>query len=333
MPRATRARLARWIAIAVPSGLWGVWFLAYSRNDSDAGVVALDTGELIRKVYDGVLGTFEALAFDNRILGVLLAIAFAIHLVWRIRQGLAAAANAIAWSAALLVWWTGLAYSRGALVDSDNFRYVYVGAVFVVLAMIPPKRVKLPEATRSLAAAVAAMVAIGGIVLLHRQEILEGAVMTRNISRGAVTLATIANLGPDAVPDAEKLPITIGLTGAEYREVVDRWGAMPGTEPHARPRSIRRRRATDTRSNPDRHRNRVPPQIRSCAGPSVAALVYTASEPTTVVVRRFGDRPVAVGDVAANGAAVLRLPTLGSVLPWEIGAPGACILALDGLGG
>ena len=73
-------------------------------------MVALDTSELIRKVYEGVLGTFEALAFDNRVLGVLLAIAFAIHLVWRIRQGLAAAANAIAWSAALLVWWAGLAY-------------------------------------------------------------------------------------------------------------------------------------------------------------------------------------------------------------------------------
>ena len=116
----TRARFARWIAIVVPSGLWGIWFLAYSRNDADARL-PLDTTDLIRKVCEGVLATFEALAFDNRILGVLLAIAFAIHLVWRIRQGLAAAANAIAWSTALLVWWAGLAYSRGAWLTPTTF--------------------------------------------------------------------------------------------------------------------------------------------------------------------------------------------------------------------
>ena len=200
--------------------------------------------------------------------------------------------------------------------------------------MIPPKAVRLPDATRSLAAAVAALLAIGGIALLHRQEILEGAVTTRNITRNAVTLATIANLGPDVAPDADRVPRPIGLTGEEYREVVDRWGAMPGTEP---PRDLdqfvvaEHPIALEPAQIPQ---HRVRHRIRSCAsGPSVAALVYTASEPTTVVVRRFGDRPVAVGDVAANAAAVLRLPALGSVLPWEIGAPGACILALDGLGG
>ena len=102
------------------------------------------------------MNTFEALAFGLRPLGILLAIAFAAHLGWRLRQGLVASANVLAWTTALSVWWIGLTYSRGILVDTGTFRYLFVSVVFVVLAMIPPTPLKLPDATRSLTAAVAA---------------------------------------------------------------------------------------------------------------------------------------------------------------------------------
>ena len=40
-------------------------------------------------------------------------------------------------------WWGGLAYSRGAGAVPDNFRYAYVGAAFIVLAMLPPLPLEL----------------------------------------------------------------------------------------------------------------------------------------------------------------------------------------------
>ena len=160
----------------VPSAAWLIWFVAFGEAEArQSSALALTTGQTIREAFEGVVNTFEALAFGIRPLGILLALAFAAHLGWRLRQGLVASANVLAWTAALSVWWLGLIYSRGILADTETFRYVFVGAVFIVLAMIPPKPLKLPDATRSLTAAVAVALAIGVAVLVNRPDIVDQA--------------------------------------------------------------------------------------------------------------------------------------------------------------
>src|SRR5262249_14649546 len=121
--------------------------------------------EYLHPVFDGIRGSFQALAFDNRILGIVLMVAFVVHLAWRCREGLHAALNALAWTAALIAWWGLACISRGSLATPDAIRYVFPGSVFILLALIPVKPLTLSPRLRSPLAA-GALVVIGALIVL-----------------------------------------------------------------------------------------------------------------------------------------------------------------------
>ena len=327
----TRARLGRWIAVVVPSAAWLIWFVGFGEAEArqSSAFAGLTTGQTIREAFEGVVNTFEALAFGIRPLGILLALAFAAHLGWRLRQGLVASANVLAWTAALSVWWIGLIYSRGILADTETFRYLFVGAVFIVLAMIPPKPLKLPDATRSLTAAVAVALAIGVAVLVNRPDIVDQA------ERGRADRPHGQDAGDRRQPGSRGHPRLVpapAVHARAHRQAVPRGhrslGLPAGHTSSRRRRPHRRAGGHPTRAGEESGRAVHPAELVGVRGRAARVRVQTGATPTTVVLVRFGAGPTRIGDLGPNQTAIMTLPGLVSDRAWAVGAPGACVVNL-----
>lgn len=136
----TRAPWRRWIAVALPTLCWGLWWLRYVGDPPLPGnaTPADGLGDLARTVASNVVGSFQQLALGNRVVGVVLLVLFVARGAVLARQGLSGAAGFLAWSAALVTWWLGLALSRGTgAIPSQEFRYAFVAAGFIVIALVP----------------------------------------------------------------------------------------------------------------------------------------------------------------------------------------------------
>jgi hypothetical protein len=246
----TRAGFRRWFAIIVPTAAWLAWWLKYARESYRAPAnVRLDFGHIVRTAFDGIRGSFDALMFGNRILGTALAIVFLLHLGWRLRSGITASANALAWSAALIVWWAMLVYTRGELTNIGSLTERLVGAVFIVLAAIPPERLSLPERWRSPIAAVTLVVVAGLIGLANHGGIADEADARRVSATSTRRALMTANLGAEVVPDSRRFSDLGGLTAGEYRQVIALYG-MPAGSKQGLPTAPEGQMATDVRSSP-----------------------------------------------------------------------------------
>ena len=118
------------------------------------------------------MNSFAALAVGVLPLEIVLAVAFApCTSDIGCSRASSLSANVLAWTSALVVWWIGLLYARGIYLGSETVRYLYVGAVFIVLAAIPPRPLTLPKPARTLQAAVAVVLLIGVVMLVNRPGI------------------------------------------------------------------------------------------------------------------------------------------------------------------
>ncbi len=116
----------RWLAVAVPVLAWTLWWATVARSPRDAAHrTAAQSRDL---VVNGIIRSFDGLVGGNRVLGGMLIVLFVASLAWAMVRGarsvrgrplgsvvagLRSADHQLAWSAALVVWWVGLAYSRG----------------------------------------------------------------------------------------------------------------------------------------------------------------------------------------------------------------------------
>ncbi|MGH8977183.1 MAG: hypothetical protein ACRDV7_03830 [Acidimicrobiia bacterium] len=324
----TRANGRRWVAVLIPSGLWFVWWLAFARNvERLGGFFRLDTRGIVDATIEGARASFEGLSFANSLLGVALIVAFFVLLALRLRAGLAAAAGALAWSAALITWWAGIAYSRGAFVTPHTFRYQVVGAVYIVLALLPPTPLSLPAGWRSWRGAVALALASGAFVLVNHGGIVDQA--ARLTERGEATKRDliVVNLGPGVVPDSHQYGIELGnVTGGEYRHVADVYGIPAGTKPASVDVALVELDAITVKPV------RRPPQPCTAPNNTIPApvgaqlLIHAGNAATDVGVRRFGEEFIAIGRIPMYGAARVSVRGDGSELPWIVSAPGACIM-------
>ncbi len=222
----TRAHVRRWLAILVPTAAWLVWWLKYARDSYRAPAnVRLGVDHMVHTAFDGIRGSFDALMFGNRTLGTVLAIVFLLHLGWRLRSGITSAANAIAWSAALIVWWAMLVYTRGEATEVGSTTARLVGAVFIVLASVPPTRLTLPDRLRSPVAAIALLVVAALFVVVNHSAIRDAAHASRENATATRRQVVIANLGAETVPDSRRFSADLGgLTAGQYRQVIDLYG-------------------------------------------------------------------------------------------------------------
>ncbi|MGI8755187.1 MAG: hypothetical protein ACR2MB_04870 [Acidimicrobiales bacterium] len=267
----TRAPWRRWVAVAVPTAMWALWWLHYSGrakppNTSDR----LGVGGVIRAVAANVVGSFHQLALGNRVVGVVLLagfVAWGIAVIWR--HGLAGGAGVLAWSTALVVWWMGLALSRGRrATPALEFRYAYLAATFILLAAVSSSGTGGGRRTRNLAdgaqegprfggravparilrsvawletipapASAVVVVVVAALLALAVQGDLQRS--SHGLAQAAcsarLTVAT-ADQGPTVVPDDVEAPITMYFVRAgQIRALTARYGHPfpPGEDPAA----------------------------------------------------------------------------------------------------
>ena len=143
-----RPPLRRWLAVLVPSALWACWWLLVADATSPTARDPLTVAQTARVVRDLCLSPFYHAGFGIRPLAAVLLAAFLLHGAMQLRRGLAAGANFLAWSAAMVMWALALVQSRGSGADAGTFRYAYLSLGFALLAVVPASRSAGPSACR-----------------------------------------------------------------------------------------------------------------------------------------------------------------------------------------
>ena len=323
----TRANVRRWAAVVVPTVAWALWWAAVVPHGATPWARTF-TGKL-QFVGEGVFNSFRGLVGWNRPLAVILVLLFLVNLVWQLRAGLRAASHQLAWTAALVAWWAGLAYSRGVFASADAFRYTLSGSVFVVLGFLPAVRVVAPKwLTGPPAAAVGVAVALlvvaanaGGV----NDRFDEAA---RRADKVRINML-VANLGPDVVGD--DVPVPLGgyasLPAGDFRALVARYGAPPGTRPeHPDAALVDLARVGLATAPPDTGQACRLLDAPTEVAPDATVVVRAPDGAVDVEVRRFADEWISLGRLKKGGAAKLKLPALLAGRPWELQATGGCLV-------
>jgi hypothetical protein len=348
-----RAPLRRWLAVLVPSAMYGVWWLLAAEAASPASNDPLSASETARVVVELCLSPFYAVSFHNRPIAYLLMVAFLGQGIAQLRGGLRAGANFLAWTAAMVAWAYALVQSRGGGADVFTFRYVYLSLVFALLAIVPARPIRWPAPVavtnrRWLASAALGILVFGALSAVWvRDDLQEVARRNAELGREADGTMLVLGLGPEVIPDETRIAF-FGFhnphgSARRLRGLMDRYGSpfattpatvdqdlvdlgvvrrsplalgpFPGCEPLTEPIS---QPGLATRGLGE------PPPETLAAGPAVEPLKLWSPERFTLEVRRYGEDWVEVGDVAANHTVVLTLPAMSTEQPWEVRADGAC---------
>lgn len=331
----TRSSRSRWLAVVAPSVLWLAWWRL--EVPPDAGVLSSDRPDELHLVW-GALGhaseSFASLALGDRRAGLVLLAAFLCLAVWRLRHGLDASANVLAWSAALCFWWYGIMRSRWLFLDGPPiFRYELVSVGFIMLAVLPRRpaswagvlvdnRRKTTAATVAVVGLAAALVFSGrpDLQMFAREQALIG-------QANRIRVALIA-VGPHVIPDETAYPVGLGYLDAG--QVRDALSAYPSpTFLEDADQLLLQAAGTRLQPGPEEPQ---PPACSSSSGirsvaPMERLVVHAMSGTTKVEVRRLGERWVPIGRLATGRSAAVVLPQLGFDGDWFIRAQGICFVA------
>lgn len=335
----TRASRGRWLAVLLPAGAWFVWWRAMAPPEPPF-VREFRPGvrELLGDALQLAGESFRYLVLGNRALGVVLLCVFAIHAAWRLRAGPAAAANVLAWTSALVVWWFGLMWSRWVMLstlDQPPFRYRFLAVGFILLAVIPPAGTALP---RRLAGATrrSAVLATAGVVVVAAVLVVAVRPDAQHFARRSATYGRLVRakaamvVDPTAsasIPEDEDLGFSFGnLTASEARRVLGNYGSDLGSAPIDE-RLVEMRVVRLARGR----RNAAPEACEPLQGPvdlgsEDAIRIHAASGPTDVTVRRFGREWVTVGRLAGRQMGTLFLPAHHAREPWQVRGDGLCMV-------
>ena len=339
-----RPPLRRWLAVLAPSALWAAWWLLAARDSSLRAALPVRDGQAPQIVWDLCVAPFYAAGLGNRAAAYLLMAVFAGWGAIQLRHGLAAAANFVVWSGAMVAWAAALVQSRGQFADPQAFRYTYLSLGFALLAIVPRTPIAWPAAVsfrRPLVVAMAAVVLVlGGLRGLGVRSELEEAA-DRNAARGRETTGTmlVLGLGPEVIPDERPIGF-FGIfstgTARQVRTIIDRYGSPGDATVETADQELADLGIIGARVGPteDHHgcAALAAPTTRPGSGPTGPPVRLWAATSYPVEVRRYGDEWIRLVDAPAGRTVSLALPSLHTDQPWEIRAQGACDITVGGEG-
>ena len=343
-------RRARWWIVAVPAVVYGAWWVGYG---GDEGSVTSDnlfaSPSYVAEAAAGAAGALFALGRDwGRTLAVVLLVALLANLHRRGRLPWRLAALI----AAPLAFWALAALARGQLGEPASPRYLYPGAVFLVLVAVEAAAgTRLSRGAMAVGGVIVAAALLGNVGAMR-----EGAGFLRDQSTsvdGALAALPLVapRVGADFQPDPTSAP---QIRTGGYLDAIRDLGS-PAPSPRELPKLYERareraddtlRRALTPRLTGDRSAARgSAPRIRtslraavnsrgpchtvSSQGgeaavdvviPADGLLLRPLAGSVRVDLRRFADAygGEPVGTVPANGGQVLlQLPPDASPVPWR----------------
>jgi hypothetical protein len=229
-----------------------------------------------------------------------------------------------------------------------------------LLAVVPrqpaelTRRMEQRVGRRTAALGSAAIVVLAGLAYAWNTHSWVDAYSTRQgqLGREADGTLLVVGLGPAVIPDDRPIPY-FGYPGhfgtaGELRRLMDRYGSPDVSRSEADGALVDRgivRAAVDERPGPGACRPLTEPlEFKGIAvffEPSGLAepggryadrsptppLALWAPDGATVEVRRFGQTWQPLADVPPGHAATLTLPGLSAGAPWQVRAPGACVIS------
>jgi hypothetical protein len=351
---AGRRDRARWWVVAAPTALYAVWYAAYRVGEPHAGGGGaaldnlLDTPPYVAQAAAGAAGAVFGLDPDwGRILVVAIVAGTAVVAGLRLPAG--ASWRLAALAALPLAFWILTGITRANLGEPTAPRYLYPGALFLLLIAI--------EAARGRRAAPPLLVLLGivaaGAMITSIGQLRDGAHALRDMTtqvQGALAATEVA--GPALADDFAPAPVLAPqLHVGTYRAAVRDLG-RPGYGPEALPKAYQAARASADATlirgyGIAAHAASAPragtaPAVEQLEGtgqasaggclltrpqsPSAAVTVTVPPgglvvEPrdgtASVQLRRWSDTPSQVPGATTVAPVAIRIPADGSDAPWH----------------
>lgn len=221
---AWRRQFSRWFVVAVPAGLYVLWYAAYGVSQVTHESVLHAPGfavDLAAAAFGGLAG--QGLGWGRPL--ALLALLLLLHVTGR-RGASARLAGLIATGVAL---WVVTALARSTISPPESSRYIYMGAVVIVLTGVELLAgMRISARAVSLAAPFALLFALSGFALMHAgSENLRTTSQTVTAELGALELAG-NYVPPDYRPDPALAPPVVAGT---YLHTVRAMHSSPADSP------------------------------------------------------------------------------------------------------
>jgi hypothetical protein len=213
-----------WVVV-LPAFLYCIWYLGYGESQVTGNSLINAPGfaeDLAAAAFGGIIG--RALEWGRP-----LALAGALCIFWRLTRPLPVSPRLVGLLAAGLGLWAITAVARSTISQPEASRYIYLGAVVIVLTGVEVLRdVTITPRATVFAAVIVGVCAVTGLTVLRA-----GAMGLRSNSKavtaelGALELAA-AYAPPGYQPDAQRAP---QITAGPYLHTVRAVGSSPADSP------------------------------------------------------------------------------------------------------
>ncbi|HUB35877.1 MAG TPA: hypothetical protein VL972_03570 [Solirubrobacteraceae bacterium] len=222
---AWRREMRRMWIFLIPAALYALWYLAYGESQvTEASLVAAPGF-----AEDLAASAFGGLAGRGLDWGRPLALAGALILVWRLVRGERISARLASLVAAAIALWVVTAVARSTISPPEASRYIYLGAVLIVLIGVELLRgVEITARACAVASGLVLICVITGVTILHNGAGgLRATSQTVAAEVGAMELAAVY-APPEYRPDPVRSP---QIFAGSYLHTVRAIGSSAGDTP------------------------------------------------------------------------------------------------------